>query len=322
MARGLHGQGFMGIAFEPTYGTYVAPSEYFPIRSESLQYMQDTYFRRVIRGIVDIVPPAIQGYSHVEGEIEMDLMENVLPYFLRVGRWDVVESGSTPNFIYTCTPTHIAGNDGLPSTSEGLSITIVRAGVTFGYVGCLLGGLEISVDNGIPIMRFIIVGSDETTQSLPTATFQTGVGDTPFGAGQYDIQVPTASQIFDVENFVFTANDNAEPQYRLNDSTRARFVKFGEREMSMEFTRDFDGRTEYDTFKALTATSITIECSKGVNNGVAITLPTAVRETYELDGLSEQGELHMATVRFNGIYDTATSRAAQIVINCQEDLPV
>jgi hypothetical protein len=250
----------------------------------------------------------------------MDLTENVLPYFLRAGRWNVVESGSTPNFIYTCSPTHIADHSAM-GVQKGLSITIVRAGVTFGYVGCLLGGVEISVDNGIPIMRFTIVGSNETTQSLPTAAFQTATGDIPFGAGQYNIQIPTSTQVFDVENFTFTANDNAEPQYRLADTTRARFVKWGERELSLELTRDFDGRTEYDTFKALTATTVTIACTKGVNNSVTITFPTAVRETYELDGLSEQGELHMATTRFNGIYDTATSRSVQIVINCQEDLP-
>jgi hypothetical protein len=262
----------------------------------------------------------VLGYSHIEGEIEMILMENALPYFLHVGRWNVVQSGTTPNFVYTCTPTHIAGNDALTTTREALSITIVRAGVVFGYVGCLLGGIEISVDNGIPIMRMTIVGSDETVQSLPTATWQTGVGDRPFGAGQYTIEIPTASQVFDVENFTFTVNDNAEPQYRLNNSTRARFVKWGQREISLETTRDFDGRVEYDAFKALTATSVTLVCSKGANNAVTFSMPTSVRETYELDGLSEQGELHMATVRFNGIYDTATSRACQIIVACQEDI--
>jgi hypothetical protein len=322
MARGLQGQGYIGIGMETTYGTYIAPTVFFPIRSESMNYQQDTYWRRAIRGVVDIIPNAISGFSHVEGEIEAELIEAVLPYFLLVGRYTVAKTGTTPNFTYTATPNHIADNSVLTNTAKGMSITVVRSGVVFGYVGCLLGGLEISVDSGIPIMRMSIVGSDEASQSLPTPTWATGADDQPFGAGQYSVELPTASQVFDVENFTFTTNENAEPQYRLANSTKATFVKFGEREVALEATRDFASRAEYDSFKALTASSVTITCTKGVNNSVSMVMPASVRESYDLDGLSSQGDLEMATVKFNALYDTTTSRSHQIIVKSQEDITV
>src|SRR5262245_24104327 len=176
----------------------------------------------------------------------------MLPYFLHVSRSSVVKSGAAGNFVYTYTPANMATNSGLPK--NGLSITIVRAGVVFGYVGCLVTGIEFSVDGAVPIVRFTIIGLDEANQTLPTPTWQTGTGDNPYGGNQWAIEIPTASAVFDVASFTFTVNDNGEPQFRLQNSTKARFIKFGEREVSLEVTRDFDGRTEYDAFKALTST--------------------------------------------------------------------
>lgn len=318
MAVGIGAVGYIGVAFETTYGTYVAPTEYIPIRSESLVYQQDTQWRRVIRQVPDIINPAVAGFSHVEGEIEIELLENAIPYFLHCSRVSVVKSGSNPNFTYTYTPAHLSTNTGMPK--NGLSITVVRSGIVFGYLGCVVTGWEVSVDNGTPIIRFTIVGLDEAVQSSPTPAWQTGLGDQPYGAGQYDLEIPTASDVFDIEEFTFSVNDNGEPVYRLNNTTKARYVKFGEREVTCEVTRDFVDRTEYDAFKALTATSVNITCSKGANNSVNFKLPNAVRETYDLDGLSDQGSLIQATVNFNGLYDAATSKSYEVVVKTQEDI--
>jgi hypothetical protein len=230
MAVGIHAQGFMGIAHESTQGTYIAPTKFFPIRSETLTYQQDTQWRRVIRGLADNLG-AIKGNSHVEGNIVMELMEDALPYFL---------------------------------------------------------------------------------SALATSI--------PFGADQWNVQIPTASQVFDVSDFSCNVNDNASPQYRLNNNTKAQFVTFGRREVTLKTTRDFNGRTEYDAFKALTAQSVTVAWSKGASASVTISLPNAIRETYDLDGLSDQGTLHMATVQWQGAYDGTTSKSVQLVVVCNENI--
>lgn len=311
MAVGIHAEGFMGLAFETVAGTWVTPSVTFPIRSETLAYQQDTYWRRNIRGIADQNDPAVAGFSHIEGEIECELMESILPYFLHVSRNTIVKSGST-DFTYTCTPGHTA----TATPKPGLSLTVVRAGVVFGYTGCLVSQMEFSTDNGIPIMKFSVVGLDETVQTLPVYTNR--AADIPFSATHYSIEVPTASQVFDVDTYTCTINDNAEPVHRLNNTTKARYIRFGQREANMELTRDFNGRTEYDAFKALTATSVSLVFTKSVTKKVTIKFANAQRETYDLDGLSDQGTLHQATVNFLANYDAATSKAYEIVVLCQE----
>lgn len=314
---GTHAQGFMGVAFEATYGTFVPATRFFPIKSESLAETFDNQRRRLIRGLADAIGH-VAGWSHVEGSIEMELLEDVLPYFLYVSRNTVVKSGSTPNFTYTTTPAHYGASSSLPTGKKGLSITIVKNGEVFGFTGCVVSGMEISTDNGIPQMKFDILGQAEAVQTLPTATYL--ATDTPFGAGQYSFEIPTASAVFDVEGFTFSANDNAEAQNRLTNSRYAQWVKFGEREVSLQIQRDFTARTDLDTYKALTSASITVTCTKDANSSVAIKLPAAVMDEFGIDGLSDQGQATMQEVTYAGNYDATTGKAYELIVKCQTDI--
>lgn len=314
MSVGIGAGGFMGLAFESVYGTYTAPTKYFPIKSETFKFMQATYWRRVIRANVVTWLGASDGFSHVEGDISMELMEDALPYFLYASRNTVAKSGAGADKTYTTTPTAQARETG----SRSLSITIVRAGVVFGYTGCIIGKMSFTVDTGVPQMTLSVVGSDETVQSLPTPTWL--ATSTAFGAGQYSVEIPTASQVFDCNGFTLDVDDNADPQFRLNSSRKATYIKFGERSVTLKTTRDFDGRTEYDAFKALTATSVTVSCTKSATKKVSFKLPNAIREAYDGPDLTGQGDLITADVNFNGAFDSATSKDYEIVVICQEDI--
>lgn len=304
--------GFAGIAFETTRGTYVAPTKFFPIRSESLKYNQDTQWRRVIRGIADLLG-AVNGNSFVDGDIEMELLHDVLPYFLIASRNTVVKTGAGPT-VYTSTPQHGAQNAASAIGKPSLSITVVRDGVAFGYVGCQVGSMSFSQDEGIATMTMSIVGMDEATQSVPTPTFGTSV---PFGMGMYNIQVPTPTQVFDVDNFDLQIEDSLEPQHRLQSLRSPRFLKYGEREITLTLDRDFNDRTEYDAFKALTAQSVTVTLTNAPNI-VAFKLPVAIKETYEVGGLASQGDLIRASIPYKGMYDAATSKAYEIIVTTSE----
>jgi hypothetical protein len=313
MAGQIQGSTIVGIAFETTYGTYVPPTRFFPIRSESLSEAWNHVNRRLLRGIVDS-SGYVAGNHSVEGNITMELLPAVLPHFLYVSRNSIVKSGAGP-YVYTCTPTHIG--DSVLLTKPSLSITMMKAGVVFGFTGCVMSQLTITVEEGIPTMSIDIVGSQEATQTTPTPTFL--ATDLPFNAGQYNIQIPTASQIFAVESFTFTVNDNAEPQFRLSSNSGAQWVKFGEREATLEINRDFESRAEWDLFKALTSTTPKITLTNGASI-VDITMPRAIRATYEIDGASDQGSPVMASVNYEASYDVTTSRAYQIVVTTAENI--
>lgn len=308
----IQGTGTLGLAFEATAGTYVAPTKFFPILSESLQYQQETVYRRPIRGIVDVVG-AVAGNSHIEGDVQFECTEDVLPYFLYAGRWTVTKTGTT-DLTYTAVPFHGA----LPTSARTLSLTVVRQGTVFGYLGCVVGSLAFTLEDGLLVCTASIVGRDEATQSAPAPTFGTVV---PFGMGQYSVQIPTASQVFDTDTFNLSIEDNAEPQFRLHNTSRApRYVKFGERAVELSVERDFDGRTDYDAFKALTAQGVTILASKGALNSIQFLVPAGIKDTYEVSGLGSQGDLVRASVQYNGVYNAGTTRSVEIVVKTQESI--
>ncbi len=309
MTAGIGAAGILGVAREAAAGTWLTPAKFIPIRSESLAFAQDTVFTRPIREVADIVH-AVPGNATVEGDIEFEVTHDNLPWFLFAMRGDVVVSGLQPPYVYTFTPNAIGQKS---ATLTTLSITVVRNGIVFGYVNCVVGKLEITVDSGILVATVSILSSDETVQSVPTASWPT---DAPFGAGQYVIEIPTATQVYDVDSFTFSVDDSAEHAYRLRDDGRgAMFTKFGERTTEISVERDFEDRTDYDAFKALTAQAVHFRAEDPAvaDNYVDIIMDAAIKDTYAV-GLDGQGDLVRASITYQGIYDDTNSRA--FVLEC------
>jgi hypothetical protein len=305
MAYGIGGGGFMGIAPEVTPNVYVPPTQYFPFLSESLGHKQDTQWRRPIRTNVDNLG-AVPGFVHIEGDVELEGLAEPLVYFHKISRATMVKTGAGP-YVYTFTPNANA------TAAATASITIVRNGVAFGYTGCVVSSFKYTVDNAMLKATFSIKGSDEADQTVPTPTY-TGQAQV-FGAGDYNLQIPTATQVFDMETFEWTVEDNADPQFRLKSAGNrgAQFMKYGERTVTLSTERDFQTRADYDAYKALTAQAITLQMDKTTGEQVKIDVPVAVKDTYEL-GLSGQGDLIRGRVSYQNVFDQTTSKAYTLVI--------
>ena len=289
-------------------GTYAAPTKFLPFMSESLASLQSTIWRRPIRQSADIIG-AVSGNFHVGGDVSIECLEDVALYFLLCSRATVTKSGTT-NFTYTFTPSATA----IPPLT--MSITVVRNGIVFGFVGCVVSSFKLTVGDGILMQDMAIIGRDEAVQSLPTPTWPTTV---PFGAGQYTIEIPTASTVLDTDKFEFSVEDAADPQYRLKSTGRgAQYIKYGERVSTMSMERDFESRTDFDAYKALTAQSITLTSSKGANNSIVLLAPVAIKDTYEVKN-SGQGDLVRATVKYQNVIDSS-GKSYQITLKCQEDV--
>jgi Phage tail tube protein len=309
---GIGASSIMGVALETAAasGTYVAPQKFFPYLSETLQYMQDTNYRRPIRNTSGLVG-ALPGNSHVEGDVVLEATSDVVPYFLYGSRCTIVKTGTAP-YTYVATPSSAAIPPG-----RTLSITVVRNGVVFGYVGCIVGQMQFEVQDGVLQFTASIVGAGEAVQSAPTATWPTSI---PYGAGKYSLQIPTATQIFDTDTFNFTSNDNATPQYRMISSgTAATFVAFGESDGSITLARDFVSRTEYDAFKALTAKSITLLVSNGASDQITILAPVSITDTYEVD-ISAQGDVVRASITYQLAIDSTGKHYQITVITATENI--
>lgn len=299
----------MGVGLEAVAGTYVVPTKYVPFLGESLTFNEDTQWRRPIRESADVIGP-VAGNEHAEGDIEMEALEDCLLYFLYCSRMTIVRTGTTPNWIYTGTPNAAA----IPTKT--MSITLVKSGQVLGYTGVTIGSFKFSVQNGLLNFGVSLVARQETVQALPTPTWPSTV---PFGAGQYSIEIPTATPVLDTDTFEWTVEDNASPNFRLKSTGRgADFVNFGERDVTWTMNRDFLTRADYDLYKSVTAQSITLSATKGVNNSISLLTPVSYKESYEMP-LSGQGDLVRANVGYRGTID-GTGKSYQIVVKSQEDI--
>jgi hypothetical protein len=310
MPAGIGAAGYLGVAFETTPGTYVAPTKFIPIRSEGLQLSKAiNYTRPIIKTAVEPVH-AVAGPSHIEGDIEWEVIEDCLVYFLYASRMTVVKSGTTPNFVYTFTPAATA-----QEANETLSITVIRNEEVFGYTGVVVGGMSFTVDNGLLVSTMRMLGRNEADQATPSPTFPQTV---PFGADTYVIEIPAASPITDAGSFTFDVDDSAEAQFRLG-SLAAQYIGYGERNVSVEIERDFIDKTQYDLFKALTAQSIHLRAAKNANRFVDFLVHAGVMDSYETM-LEGQGEIITAALNFTGKYDFTETNSFEMAVGTAEDI--
>lgn len=291
MTQGIGAAGVLGVGLESSIGTYVAPDKYVPFYSESLKYEQDTQYRRPVRATPSVVG-ATPGNATVGGDISMGALTDCMIYFLHCARASVNKTGAGP-YTYAYTPSAL----GVPT--QTCSITIVRNGVVFGYTGCCVSQFVISIgSDGKMMFNVTVTGLDEAVQSSPTATWPT---TEEFGAGMYNIQIPTSTQVFDADTIEFTVNDNGEGQHRLKNTGRGpQFSKWGEREVTLKTERDFESRTDYDAFKAGTSESVTATATQDSNNEVTFVVPVANKNTYEV-AIGGQADLIRASVEYMGM---------------------
>lgn len=294
-----------------TPGVYVAPTKFVPFLNETVKFVQDTVWRRPIRQTADITG-ASPGNVHIEGDLSLEVLEDVIIYFLYCARTTCVKTGAGPNYTYTFTPTSAA----IPPRT--FSLTIERtAGVVFGYTGCVVSALKFTIENGLLTCSVSIIGRDEASAATPTPTWPTS---NVFGAGTYSIEVPTATPVFDTDAFEFTIDDQAVPDFRLKNTGRgAQLVHYGERNCTLHLERDFVDRTDYDAFKAYTSQGITLTASKGINNSISLVVQQAIKDTYEVN-LSGQGDLVRAMINYQNTPNLGATTAYSVVVKTQENI--
>jgi hypothetical protein len=328
MPAGLGGGGKVGVAFETTMGTYVAPDIFVPVLSESLHYMEERYYSEQIRQQT-IVSDVKQGYYHVEGDIEMEVDPTNLPYWLYASRHTPAKTGTGP-FEYTFVPSSAgsASTAAGATTPKTLSITIVRNNVVFGYTGCVVGGWEFTIEDAVLRVTMNVLGLAEAVQSAPSPTWPAA---DLLGADAHRVYTaaaaaaPTFGAAVDGFNgFTFRANYNPEAQNRINALRSASYISFGITEAEIESELDFIDRTEYDNFVANTQRAIKLESTNGgatyaaATSGVQLQGNRVAYDTYDV-GLEGMGDLIMAgfTGRMIGI---AGGSAYQIAVKSPADL--
>lgn len=311
MPAGLGGSGYLAIVHETTMGTYLPPSTagtlFVPILDESLQYTEDKYYSEQIRQAV-IESEQKQSYYHVEGDITMEVDTAFLPYFLYCSRFTPTKTGAASPWTYKFVPstagsaTTAAGT----GTRKTASMTVVRNGIGFGYGGCVIGGWEFSIEDGVLRVTMNVLGLSEATPGgLGTPAW---VAAKLLGADAHQVSVdaagtaPTfASPATNFNGYTVNINHNAEAQNRIRRDRSASYISYGKTEATLETELDFESKVEYDNYKASTKAAYRLE---SIGDGAAyaasvdamrIDFNRASYDAYEL-GLGGMDELIMASV--------------------------
>lgn len=276
---GLGGGGSVGLAFETVMGTYVPPTIFVPVLSESLEYTTEPYLSEQIRQ-QSIHSEAKPSYYHVEGDIELEVDPQNIVYFLYATRHTITKSGTAPStYKFVPNSAAVAGTASGPTTAKTLSITVVRNDVTFGYVGCVLGGFEFNIDtdDGILMATLNILGLSEATQANPVEAW---TAPDLLGADAHYLRLDTAgaaptfagSPDVNHNGITFGANFNAEAANRIRADRGASYITFGITEGTVSAEIDFLSRADYDFFTAVNKRSIRVE---SLNGGATLALATS-----------------------------------------------
>ena len=303
MPAGLGGGGKVGIAFETTMGTYVAPTIFVPILNESLIYREEKYYSEQIRQqtITSDVKP---GYYHVEGDVTMEVDPTNHPYWLYASRHNITKTGAGP-YVYKYTPSSAgsASTAAGATTPKTLSITIVRNNVVFGYTGCTVGSFEYTIEDAVLRCTMTVLGLAEAVQSAPSPTWAT---PDLLGADAHRVYLAAsaASPTFgaadvNFNGFTFRANYNAEAQNRINAARSASYISFGITEAEIESELDFLDRTDYDNFVSNVQRAIKLESTNGgatfaaATSGIILQGNRVSYDAYDIE-LEGMGDLIMA----------------------------
>lgn len=303
MPYALGGTGYLGLSYETTYGTYVAPSIWIPIRSESFAKTEDKIYRTNIRGLADR-SGAIQGYYHIEGDIEFEVSADLVLPFFYASRMTPAKSGAGP-YVYTFTGAHVAS----PTTGTGattrrtLAIVVNRNSRYFSYTGMSVTRLSFRVDGGLLMCTATLMGLEEAQQAGPfTPSWPT---QNPFGPTYNSIELPTATVRTDIDTFTLDIDDGGDAMNRIK-TTGGRapaFIQWGEREVTLSVEHDFDALTDYNAFLAQTKQAIKWVSNESAGNQLTFLTNATVTDSYTVN-LGGIGDLVRASVSYHGIYDT------------------
>lgn len=299
MPAGLGGGGKVGLAFETTMGTYVAPTIFVPILSESLIYREEKYYSEQIRQQT-MVSDQKPGYYHVEGDIEMEVDPTNHPYWLYASRHTPSKTGAGP-YVYEFVPSTAgsASTAAGAATPKTLSITVVRNGVVFGYTGCVVGNFEYSIEDAVLRCTMTVLGLAEATQAAPSPSWS---APDLLGADAHRVYVAAAAAsptfgaaVTDFNGFTFRANHNAEAQNRIRADRQASYISFGMTEAEIESELDFIDKVEYDNFKNSVKKAYKLESTNGgatfaaATSGILLQGNNVSYDTYDvaLEGLSD-----------------------------------
>lgn len=307
----------LGIKAETTFGTFVAPTRFHPLISESIS---EEIERIESEGIVAgrrILASAqwAPGNVTVAGDIQTELFQQGMGALLKQCFGAVSTSGSDP-YTHTLTPGDLDDD----SLSLQVGIPDVAGTVQpFSVAGVKVTDWELSVDaGGLVMLSTSIVGQSlVTSEALATASFGSG-GVTPFTFKHASATV--AGGAANVKKLTLSGSNGLDTDRRfIGSATISQPLEAELREYTGVVDLEFESLTHMNRFRNGTEVALVATISAGAS--ASLTITTNVRfdgATPEVDG---KGVVQLSTP-FKCVAPTTDASAITAVLINSDATPV
>lgn len=292
--------GHIGLAIESTFGTAVAPTDYFEAMSEDVSTTLDRFeTRNIINGYY--APDDAAGVFHNAGSIGFAAFPDALGYFLRgvCGAGSSGTTGATSGTLFTTNffprQSDASSTNPMPPYTFEIfrDVTSVHQ-----YAGGQVAGLSMSISPNGPLM----VQANVMAQSVTHVTNDGSVTypTTPTAPFTFDTASLSIGGVAEalVETFTINIDNQLEGIPALNNSTNiARFRRTGPPIVRVSGTVDFLNINKYLDFLNQTENVFTLNFTKTSSFALVFSMPRVVYTAFPL-GTSGRGR---NTVGFEGI---------------------
>lgn len=306
----------LGVKAETTWGTFEAPTRFYPLISESLTEEID---RIESEGIVTGVRTLrsaqwAAGNVDVGGDIKTELFQQGTGALLKAGFGAVSTTGAGP-YSHTFTPGDL--------TDDHLSVQVGKPDVAgtvqpFSFAGMKVTEWELSVDSGgLVMLSTSVVGKSlVTSESLATASFGAGSA-TPFTFKHASATVAGAAA--NVKKLSLKGSNGLDTDRRfIGSEYRAEPLEAELREYSGTLDLEFESLTQMNRYRNATEVALVVTITAGAS--ASLTITTNVRfdgATPEVDG---RGVVQLSAP-FKCIAPTADASAITAVLVNTDSTP-
>lgn len=273
----------LGVKAETTWGTFVAPTRFYPLISESLTEEIDRLEsegiiagQRVLRS-----EQWAAGNVDVGGDIQTELYQQGMGALLKACFGAVATTGAGP-YTHTFTPGDL--------TDDHLSVQVGKPDVAgtvqpFSFYGMKVTDWELSIEaGGLVMLTTSLVGKQlATSDALATASYGTGAA-TPFTFRHATASV--AGGAANVKKLTIKGSNGLDTDRRfIGSEYRAEPLEADLREYGGTVDLEFESLTQYNRFRNANEVALVSTISAGASASLTTTMNVRFDgATPEVDG--------------------------------------
>lgn len=273
----------LGVKAETTWGTFVAPTRFYPLVGESLtEEIERIESEGIITGARLLRSEQwAAGNVDVGGDIQTELYQQGMGALLLACFGAVATTGSGP-YTHTFTPGDL--------TDDHLSVQVGKPDVAgtvqpFSFSGMKVTDWELSIDaGGLVMLTASLLGKLlVTSESLATASYGTGAA-TPFTFKHASATI--AGSAANIKKLSLKGSNGLDGDRRfIGSEYRAEPLEAELREYSGTADLEFESLTQYNQFRNASEVALVATISAGASASLTITMNVRFDgATPEVDG--------------------------------------